>query len=289
LSKRTGELSENKFWEQGDFSKQQYDSKGLTVEAIKLVENRLGYTLPRSYLDLMATQNGGIPKNRDFILGETSSKRSIVSLSGIFGVGQKLDNSLCGAMGSQFWVDEWGYPDIGIYFADCPSGGHEMLCLDYQKTGKDGEPKVVHVDQEAGFKVTVLAEDFEKFIQGLICEESPDEFPEPPHVEPWRPAEISFRVCRAPEQFYNGRLWLELHFPLDKDGVGISMARVDIPESWELAELGRTNTGISIDVGGRNYHINSMNFGPLSYDILSLSDSGDAKLEELWQLHAGKT
>jgi hypothetical protein len=39
---------------------------------------------------------------------------------------------LGGTFGSRFWIEEWGYADIGVYFADCPSAGHDMLCLDYR-------------------------------------------------------------------------------------------------------------------------------------------------------------
>ncbi|WP_428981470.1 SMI1/KNR4 family protein [Nocardia brasiliensis] len=63
--------------------------------------------------------------------------------------------------------EEWGYPDIGIYFADCPSAGHDMIALDYR--GGD-EPRVVHVDQEAGYRITTLAPDFATFIDGLVHE-----------------------------------------------------------------------------------------------------------------------
>jgi hypothetical protein len=29
------------------------------------------------------------------------------------------------------WINEWEYPNIGIYFGNCPSGGHDMIALDY--------------------------------------------------------------------------------------------------------------------------------------------------------------
>jgi hypothetical protein len=61
-------------------------------------------------------------------------------------------------------IDEWGYPPIGVYFADCPSAGHDMLCLDYRECGADGEPQVVHVAQE-----------FASFIHGLEPDEAFDE------------------------------------------------------------------------------------------------------------------
>jgi len=65
-------------------------------------------------------------------------------------------------------IEEWGYPDIGIYFCDSPSGGHDMICLDYQSCGKNGEPRVIHVDQESDYEITVLADDFEQFVRGLV-------------------------------------------------------------------------------------------------------------------------
>ena len=71
-------------------------------------------------------------------------------------------------------IEEWEYPPIGVYFADCPSGGHDMLCLDYRACGPEGEPQVVHVDQEWDYKVTLVAENFEAFIHGLESDEAFD-------------------------------------------------------------------------------------------------------------------
>ena len=64
-------------------------------------------------------------------------------------------------------MEEWGYPDIGIYFADCPSAGHDMLCLDYRECGPDGEPRVVHVDLESDYTITLVADSIEAFLRGL--------------------------------------------------------------------------------------------------------------------------
>jgi hypothetical protein len=45
--------------------------------------------------------------------------------------------------------------------------------LDYTNCGKDGEPEVVHIDQELDYQKTFIAKDFETFIRTLV---NSDEF-----------------------------------------------------------------------------------------------------------------
>ena len=157
------------FWEESDYATKQYVYPPPTEQSIAAAENELGYKLPASYIELMRVQNGGIPKRRSFpTTTPTCWANDHVALTGIFGSGGDKTYGLLGSHGSQFMMDEWGYPDIGIYFADCPSAGHDMICLDYRKNGKDGEPEVVHVDQEGDYAITFLAPDFETFIRGLV-------------------------------------------------------------------------------------------------------------------------
>ena len=73
----------------------------------------------------------------------------------------------------EHWLEEWEYPPIGVYLATDPSGGHALFALDYRECGKDGEPKVVLVEQEWDFEIVELAPDFETFIRSLRHE---DEF-----------------------------------------------------------------------------------------------------------------
>ena len=88
-------------------------------------------------------------------------------ISTIYAIDRSIPTSLCGELNCAFWHSEWGYPPIGVYFADTPSAGHEMLCLDYRHVAGEAEPRVVHVDQEADSEITIVAETFEDFIRGL--------------------------------------------------------------------------------------------------------------------------
>ena len=162
------------FWEDNAAVHKPYLCEPLHDDLVRLVEQDLGYKLPAAYVALMRTQNGGVPKRTCFPTTEAESwAEDHVALTGIFGIGSSTDCSLCGKVGSKFMIDEWGYPPIGVYFADCPSAGHDMFCLDYRDCGPDGEPAVVHVDQESDFKIVKLADDFQGFIDGLKHE---DEF-----------------------------------------------------------------------------------------------------------------
>lgn len=157
------------FWEASEYASENYVSENLTNELVASIEQELGYKLPLSYVELMKNQNGGIPKNCSFPTEErTSWAEDHIAVSGILGIGREKTCSLCGEAGSQFMIDEWSYPDIGIYFADCPSAGHDMICLDYRESGRIGEPQVVHVDQESDYKITFLASNFEEFVKGLV-------------------------------------------------------------------------------------------------------------------------
>ena len=154
------------FWADSAEADEEYTDQPLNAETLATVERALGYKLPAAYVTLMGVRNGGTPRNT-----AVSSRRTPpsgrVSICGIFSIGSGKPNSLCGEFGSQFWCDEWGYPPIGVYFADCPSGGHDMVCLDYRQCGPTGEPRVVHVDQDLDYEITPLAEDFETFVRSL--------------------------------------------------------------------------------------------------------------------------
>ncbi|CUO42171.1 immunity protein Imm33 domain-containing protein [Enterocloster clostridioformis] len=166
------------FWDDNWYALKEYVSDPPSDELIASVEEELGYKLPAAYIWLMKQHNGGIPVNTCYPCDEpTCWSDDHVAITGIFGIGREKSCSLCGELGSQFMIDEWEYPAIGVAICDCPSAGHDMIFLDYRACGSQGEPAVVHVDQENDYKITHLADSFEEFIRGLEHESlyDPDE------------------------------------------------------------------------------------------------------------------
>ena len=156
------------FWDDNWYALKEYVSDPPSDELIASVEEELGYKLPAAYIWLMKQHNGGIPVNTCYPCDEpTCWADDHVAITGIFGIGREKSCSLCGELGSQFMIDEWEYPAIGVAICDCPSAGHDMIFLDYRACGPQGEPTVVHVDQENDYKITHLADSFEEFICGL--------------------------------------------------------------------------------------------------------------------------
>ena len=164
------------FWkEPNGYARKNYIEPPPTAEVIRQVEKELGYKLPESYIALMQVQNGGFSKKSAFPTSTpTSWADDHIAIEGFLSIGWDKTYSLCGRLGSRFMMEEWGYPDIGIAICDCPSAGHDMVFLDYRECGPQGEPKVVHIDQEDDYYITPLADSFEAFIRGLVDEDDFD-------------------------------------------------------------------------------------------------------------------
>ncbi|MFJ5792659.1 SMI1/KNR4 family protein [Lysinibacillus sp. NPDC093197] len=163
------------FWDDSEYARTSYQCDPPTDELIDSIEKELGYKLPSSYIYLMKQQNGGVPMNTCFPTEDpTSWAEDHIAITGIAGIGREKSYSLCGDLGSPFMIEEWGYPDIGVVICDCPSAGHDVVMLDYRACGRNGEPEVIHVDQEDDYEITFLADNFEEFIKGLVSEEQYD-------------------------------------------------------------------------------------------------------------------
>lgn len=164
------------FWDDNPYALSHYVGKPATDADIADAEAELGYKLPAAYVALVKLKNGGCPeRTRHRTATRTSWSKDHVAITGIMGIDRRRMYSLRGGLGSQFMIDEWGYPPIGIVVCDCPSAGHDVIMLDYSACGPQGEPRVVHVDQEVEYRVTFVAENFEAFLRGL---EHEDAFPE---------------------------------------------------------------------------------------------------------------
>ncbi|MEO2210715.1 SMI1/KNR4 family protein [Paenibacillus amylolyticus] len=175
LRAASGTYDPAKFWVQSDYALDNHVSKPFDEEEIVSIEQELGYKLPASYIQLMNTQNGGIPALTVFPTKEaTSWAEDHIAISSIMGIGHDKIYALSGEMGSRFMIEDWGYPDLGIVICDCPSAGHDVVMLDYRFCGPEGEPCVVHVDQENDYEITYLAPNFEAFIRGLVDEDTYD-------------------------------------------------------------------------------------------------------------------
>lgn len=172
LVKYFGKVDFADFWNDSEYALEEYVGEPPTDELIASIEEELGYKLPASYIALMKQHNGGVPVDTCFPTEEaTSWAEDHIAITGMMGIGREKPYSLCGEFGSPFMIEDWGYPDIGVVICDCPSAGHDVVMLDYRACGRDGEPAVVHVDQELDYAITLLAPNFAAFIQGLVNEE----------------------------------------------------------------------------------------------------------------------
>lgn len=169
-------------WKELGLGSEPYHEPAPSDDLIASIEEELGgYRLPAAYIELARIQNGGRLKRTCYPMKvPTGWSADHIAITGISAIGRTANYSLCGELGSKFWEEEWEYPPIGIYFADTPSAGHEMIALDYRGCGKRGEPCVVYLDQEDDYKITTVAPDFATFIKGLVDEDAylpPEEDP----------------------------------------------------------------------------------------------------------------
>ena len=150
-----------------DYDEGFHSTQAVTPERIAQVEAALGYPLPASYIALMTLHNGGSLNRYIYRYPEEDGSESELLVHDISGIGFDGDSTLCGACGSRFWEDpdNWGYPPIGIYFAEEDSG-HGLFALDYRNLPADDEPPVVNIYHD-GMTITRIAAHFAEFVRRL--------------------------------------------------------------------------------------------------------------------------
>ena len=154
-----------------DFFTTDSDELGPKVSdhVIARAERKLGVRLPQAYLALISQRNGRTPKRQCFPTRQpTSWARDHLRVQTLIGIG--YEDGLDGEFGSEYLVEEWGYPKLGVVVFDTPSAGHDTVMLDYSTCGPEGEPRVAYVDEDRG--VLLLAESFDGFVASLVdCSE----------------------------------------------------------------------------------------------------------------------
>jgi hypothetical protein len=140
-----------------------FTGPAVTDDLIAAAERKLGYELPRSYVELLRIRNGGEPVRHCYPVEFANSwAEGHIDVGAILGVGgsRGIDAE---PFGSPYMVKQWGYPPIGIVICDTPSGGHDTVMLDYSR---GGEPSVVYLDEDRVPRQ--VAATFADFLMNLI-------------------------------------------------------------------------------------------------------------------------
>ncbi|ARE73776.1 1,3-beta-glucan synthase regulator [Streptomyces sp. Sge12] len=130
---------------------------------IRQAEEALQVRLPKSYIDLLLVQNGGVLQNRCYPTDFPNSwAQDHVCIDVIWGIGGEWGVDII----SSNMITEWGYPDVGVVLGLMPSGGHDTVMLDYSDCGPLGEPAVAYVDENRVPRR--IAGSFSEFLGGLV-------------------------------------------------------------------------------------------------------------------------
>ena len=142
----------------------------LTDEMVRAAEESLGYQLPRGYVELLRQRNGGIPlRDCHPTPFPTSWAPEHIQINALLGIGE-YDWGIDAELGSAYLIEEWGYPAVGVVICLTPSAGHDTVMLDYTASGPEGEPAVVHVDEDRVPRR--IADSFQDFADGLVPSET---------------------------------------------------------------------------------------------------------------------
>lgn len=139
----------------------------LTASMVEAAEAALGVRLPRAYISVLETCNGGDLRRTACPTSEpTSWHDDYVEIRDLMGIGGS-DHCIDEELGSQYLIEEWGYPEPGVVLS---SEGHTAFLLDYRECGPTGEPRVIFVDVDTDEEphVVVLAPNFSAFIDALV-------------------------------------------------------------------------------------------------------------------------
>lgn len=128
-----------------------YLQPALTDEIIIEAEKKIGYKLPKEYLELMRIQNGGYIR---YTIEDTPHSQ-------IYGIGPYF-SSILGFEGLKEYEGALSYEVDGLIPFD--GDGHWNICLDYRKNKID--PEITYIDTETDHQKNI-AKDFKEYLSLL--------------------------------------------------------------------------------------------------------------------------
>lgn len=144
------------WWQKEDIVNNEKLENSITEELVQMVEDKLHHKLPKSYIDLLATQNGGrLIKKYYVVNGE------IFEIDCIYGISEHK-----GIIEKNYYLSDYVDLDNVMVFGD---NSHIHYLFDYSDASND-EPKIIYYDDEVGRKL-ILANDFKQFIDNLKIKE----------------------------------------------------------------------------------------------------------------------
>ncbi len=126
---------------------------------LKKIEKSLGFKIPNSYVELMKIKNGDDEYHN---IGD-----DMLDMDGFKGIDALVE--------MKYLIEDWGYPNIGIYFAWTESAGHEALLINYRDCIEKGVPSIWLLDQEGEYG-RFLAKDFDEFLNQIYFEKFDSRF-----------------------------------------------------------------------------------------------------------------
>jgi hypothetical protein len=148
----------SKFWDEENIKLPQINDK-----LIELAENKLGFKLPKLFIELLKIQNGGHTKGFVFPMNvETTWSKNHIPFDEMYGI--SIDSSVSSALSildTEYLTQEWQLPEKQVVLC---GDGHWWITLDYRKSGI---PTISWIDVECQEEVQV-ADSFEDFFNGLV-------------------------------------------------------------------------------------------------------------------------
>lgn len=143
------------FDNQSEYGKK-YTFGPLTNEMIERAEKTVGFKLPKSYVDLLKLQNGGLINFNN------------AWLTIIYGISPE-PNAYNGLEKEyKHYIEDWQYPrDIGIPFGQTQSAGEDLYYFDCRNLDLNNEPSIVRVDIETE-EIYKVADNFKSFINMIL-------------------------------------------------------------------------------------------------------------------------